>query len=98
MEYKFYKIRNKETGLFSKGGIHKENIWNKNGKSWSTLRLVKSHIKQFFNYAWEDDTYQKTRNYPYDNAEIVEVIIDYCTSIKTDIDELINEMNNTRNK
>ena len=39
---KLYKIRHKETGLYSKGGSYPS--WSKKGKTWSTLGHLKRHI------------------------------------------------------
>lgn len=39
---KIYKIRDMQTGLFSTGGYCP--TWNKQGKIWSTLGKVKSHL------------------------------------------------------
>ena len=80
---KVYKIRNKETGLFSKGGNSHCNIWTKEGKSWSNIGHVKSHLNQFINYSGH-----KCADYPYDNAEIVEIEIYYnmCST------QAVNEM------
>lgn len=44
----FYKIRNKRTGLFSKGG--NTPLWNKTGKTWQTLGLLRSHITLALEY------------------------------------------------
>lgn len=44
MTVKIYRIRNRETGLFSTGGKHP--TWSKNGKIWKTLGHVKSHMSQ----------------------------------------------------
>jgi len=38
----YYKIRNKSTGLFHKGGIYE--IWSKNGKTWTTLGQLRSML------------------------------------------------------
>lgn len=43
----FYKIRNKKTGLFSKGGSPGNVLWAKKaGKTWNTLGTLRSHISQ----------------------------------------------------
>lgn len=47
-----YKIKNKNTGLFSKGGAYvTENKyhWSKRGKIWSVLHHVKLHASQYMN-------------------------------------------------
>lgn len=72
-----FKIRNKETGLFSTGSRNGRVSWTKNGKAWSSIGHVKSSIAQF--------TGNKYRNYPYDNAELVT----YKTEIMDSLD--INE-------
>lgn len=44
-EQKFYKIINLDTGLFETGGSP-YGFFNKNGKTWSKLSYVKSHLNQ----------------------------------------------------
>ncbi|MEK3917198.1 hypothetical protein [Paenibacillus sp. FSL H7-0331] len=85
--HKVYKIRNKETGLFSKGGT--DNIWTKEGKSWSNIGHLKHHLNQLAKY------YLKDKN-PYINAEIVEVNYDMCH--KVDVNEMFNEIANNKEK
>ena len=38
----YYKIRNKNTGLYHKGGVYE--VWNKNGKTWTTLGQLRSML------------------------------------------------------
>ena len=38
----YYKIRNKNTGLFHKGGIYE--LWSKDGKTWTTLGKLRSML------------------------------------------------------
>jgi hypothetical protein len=40
---KAYKIRDRETGLFSTGGMDPR--WSKTGKTWSTEGQLKSHLR-----------------------------------------------------
>ena len=46
----FYKIRNKNTGEFSKGGLRLRSTgdvtWGKKGKTWDTLGTLRSHLNQ----------------------------------------------------
>lgn len=43
----FYKIRNKKTGLFSKGGAPGNVQWVKRaGKTWNSLGTLRTHISQ----------------------------------------------------
>lgn len=51
-----YKIRNKNTGLFSKGGSHVRSTddprlvkfwWSKVGKTWSTRGALLNHLAQY---------------------------------------------------
>jgi hypothetical protein len=80
---KSYKIRNKETGQFSRGGAYNYDIWTKGGKTWSNIGHVKSHLKQFM----DGDVLMK--KYPYHNAEIVEIVINYEECEKYDVDGFI---------
>lgn len=38
----YYKIRNKQTGLFHKGGVY--DLWSKEGKTWTTLGKLRSML------------------------------------------------------
>lgn len=38
----YYKIRNKNTGLFHKGGVY--DVWSKHGKTWTTLGQLRSML------------------------------------------------------
>ena len=42
---KFYKIRNKQTGLWSRGGMDPR--FDKLGKVWRTAGHVKQHLNQY---------------------------------------------------
>lgn len=43
----YYKIRNKETGLYHKGGVY--NVWTKAGKTWTTLGQLRSMLTMNIN-------------------------------------------------
>jgi hypothetical protein len=68
----FYKIRDKETGLFSKGGVGADwshHHWSKSGKVWRGLGPLRSHLNQYLNkdipLNWEVieyETVEKTTN------------------------------------
>lgn len=59
---KFYKIRHKELGLYSKGGSYvndmtwgdpgrqKYHHWSKKGKVWQGMGPLKSHLRQYTGY------------------------------------------------
>lgn len=38
----YYKIRNRNTGLFHKGGVY--DTWSKDGKTWTTLGKLRSML------------------------------------------------------
>lgn len=84
---KAYKIRNKETGQFSKGGTSTRWIWSKAGKTWGNIGHVKNHMHSFINSdgSLRDD-------YPYHNAEIVLVEVDYDECFRYDVSNLVDEM------
>lgn len=42
---KIYKIKDKDTGLYSTGGM--EPSWTKRGKTWNQINFVKIHLRQF---------------------------------------------------
>jgi hypothetical protein len=84
---KGYKIRNKETGEFSKGGTGTWNLWtDRGGKTWSTIGALKNHLNQFM---WGSEL--KT-DYPYQNAEIVEVEIKYEDCHTYDVNVMVGNM------
>lgn len=81
---KVYKIRNKETGLFSTGGLHP--TWSKTGKVWQRIGHVHLHINQLVN--------EKTIPGAYKNAEIVEAeITEILTHVEDAKDWLIKSIN-----
>jgi hypothetical protein len=84
---KGYKIRNKETGEFSKGGASSWNVWTKGGKTWTNIGHVKNHLNAFLN---PDGSFR--RDYPYLNAEIIEVEIKYEDCLTYDVNILVGEM------
>lgn len=83
--HKVYKIRNKETGLFSKGGNYGQDIWTKEVKSWSNIGHVKNHLNLFVD--WKGNI---SSDYPYKNAELVEVEIKYDMCFTTDVNDILN--------
>jgi len=85
MELKMYKIRNKETGEFSKGGTTPSSIWTKGGKTWTNIGHVKTHLSQWL---WR----KGHKDYPYDNAEIVEIVVDVDECFAYDVSVLVDEM------
>lgn len=82
---KLWKIRNKETGEFSKGGQNSD-PWTKGGKTWSNIGHVKNHLRA---YMWGDEL---RSDYPYHNAEIVEIETDYNECNAVDVDKFIEEV------
>lgn len=86
---KIYKIRNKETGKFSKGGSSSYNIWTKEGKSWSSLGHLKNHLHLFIDYKGDI-----SKDYPYQNAEVIEVEIKYEQCFRTDVNLITEQLSN----
>ncbi len=66
-----YKIRDKETGLYSDGGRWPK--FSKKGKTWKEIGHVKLHISQFNdNWKWRDNDYlSKIEVVAFDVQEIV---------------------------
>lgn len=83
MDMVMFKIRHKETGLFSKGGSNSRDIWTKGGKTWSNIGHVKSHLNAFITNGNMDS------DYPYYDAEIIKVFISYEDCFKSDVDLLM---------
>lgn len=80
----FYKIRDKDTGLFSTGGYYPS--WTKTGKSWKRLNHLKCHLNLWIRddngYVpkWRRDRYyiplrwEVVRyTYRYESEEVVEL-------------------------
>ncbi|MNW61765.1 hypothetical protein D3C74_398520 [compost metagenome] len=80
-----YKIRNKTTGLFSRGGTNINNLWSKKGKSWSNIGHLKNHLIQL-------NCYNRKVESPYKDAEIIKVIEDYSNCAKFDVSVIEDEM------
>lgn len=94
MKIKHWKIRDKETGLFSKGGTRTDSyLWTKNGKSWSNIGGLKNHLNQFVSYEG-----QLKKDYPYHNAEIVEVEVDYDDCFVIPVSDMINSIKENKAK
>lgn len=91
MKSKLFKIRNKETGEFSKGGAWSYNIWTKGGKTWTNIGHVKNHLNQFLHHYNNDN-----ERHPYHNAEIIEVEVDYDECFAYDVDILVEEINDKK--
>lgn len=74
VDMQFYRIRHKETGLFSSGGKYPK--WNKRGKVWNSLVNLQAHLAIVTNSLrrWHHTTGQRIPDEasPYANAEIVE--------------------------
>jgi hypothetical protein len=60
---KFYKIRNKRTGLFSTGGVWPN--WSRLGRTFNTIGHVRQHLSSYNCGNRMKETYE--------NAEIVEL-------------------------
>lgn len=95
MKKKLWKIRNKETGQFSKGGNNNERfIWTKDGKTWSNIGHVKNHL-----HTWILPNGNLRHDYPYNNSEVVEIEVDYNECSTVSVDEFIkNNMIDKNNK
>lgn len=65
---KIYRIRHKESGLFSKGGARLE--FSKKGKIWTNIRYVKNHFHYINTLNWAG--YSRLRDSYIANTEIIE--------------------------
>ena len=88
MTQQFYKIRNKKTGLYSKGSTdvvysYNSSSWSKTGKTWDTLGKLRSHLtmvreamKRISSHAsfddWEIVTYEVNELPPQDVISVVD--------------------------
>jgi hypothetical protein len=74
---KFYKIRNRRTGLWSKVGMdalaHREDCFNKTGKTWNTPGHVRSHLAGLV------FCHEKSREQVLQDLEVVEFSIEQGT-------------------
>ncbi len=66
-QMKVYKVRDRETGLFSTGGTYPS--WTKNGKAWPSRGALKSHLTM-----WADMGYKKTPKAIPESWEVVEFV------------------------
>lgn len=71
---KFYQIKDKNTGLFSTGGMSPR--WTKKGKIWKGTGPLRAHLNQFIHTDYRSPMYPypKINKIP-DNWEIVEIEI-----------------------
>lgn len=76
---KVYKIRDKETGLFSTGGTYPR--FTNKGKSWSGMDALKNHINQFKG---------RESRWRYDNCEVIEMVLVESELNKYDPNDLLN--------
>jgi len=77
-----YKIRDRETGLFSSGGHNPR--WEKDGKIWRTMANLKSHLTRLSpNFRHHDPGFHA-------NAEIVECVIS-AVPLDLDVCAMISE-------
>lgn len=81
---KLYKIRNKETGLYSTGGSIPR--WTKVGKSWNNLAHLNSHLTAYYSRPYHAE---------YNNSEVVEFEVTEKNAIHMlDWNEYLIEMKN----
>lgn len=84
---RIYKIMNKNTGKFSKGGSDGgDKIWTKNGKSWGNLGHVRSHLNS---YLWMG---KEHKDYPYHDAVVIEVIFNPEDCYSVPVNDIFDEM------
>ncbi len=76
---KVYKIRCKETGLFSTGGVYPR--FTSRGKAWTGMGALKNHINQFKG---------RESNWRYDNCEVIEMVLVETELNKYDPKDLLN--------
>lgn len=87
-----YKIRNKETGLFSTGGVAPR--WTKLGKTWNSIGTFKSHLTLVgdrYESTWGTDRFKglSIDTDIYKDCEVVEVEFKECKV--SDIKEFLEE-------
>lgn len=91
MSAKVYKIRHKQTGLFSSGGTTPK--WTKKGKAWSALGHLKSHISQVEAPRAYPAWYRgrgPAHIHPYTDAEVV--VFEQVEAETRDVMDLIDEV------
>ncbi len=87
-EITVYKIRDKDTGLYSTGGYQPK--WNSRGKTWNNLGAAKNHINN-----WCGGSYGKIKLAP-DSWEIVEIVIKEEEANTWPVNDYINEVKRRR--
>lgn len=72
-----YKIRNKDTGLYSNGLKGGKVNWSKKGRTWSEIGHVKSSISQAENFKrrWDGGVH------PYSNSELLVYKIEQISNV-----------------
>lgn len=85
---KLFKIRNRQTGLFSTGGSSPR--WEENGKLWKKKGFVTNHLANAIGY-------DRAKGF-YGNAEVVEYDYDPVEIATYPIMEVINEKIDLRKK
>lgn len=71
---KVYKIRDRETGLFSTGGYYPQ--WERIGKFWHQMKYLRAHLRLVKSAYYYDGNVRKQSLDRYKNAEVVEYILD----------------------
>jgi hypothetical protein len=68
---KVFKIRDKNTGLFSTGGCQPD--FNKEGKTWMSIGHIKNHLHQFIRTIYNNDwsTHKEENRIP-EEWEVIE--------------------------
>lgn len=85
MKINIYKIRDKKTGLFSRGGSNPS--WTKGGKTWTNIGHVKNHLHQLLR-SYDMDV----KASPYKNAEIIKIEVDLDDCFSYDVGMMVDEM------
>ena len=75
---KVYKIRDRNTGLFSTGGVSPS--WTKLGKTWNSEGALKNHLTLLQEYSnYEDSwTFKKTKKKAWCCPESWDVVVLVC--------------------
>lgn len=94
------KIKDRETGLYSRGGMDLGNLWGKLGKTWSSVGALKAHLRLVLEPMvarnWDGSgRYHRDMDpgdYPYGNCEVVISDFEPGSVHRHSVSSLLSEM------
>ena len=84
-EITVYKIRDRKTGLYSRGGVNPQ--WSKQGKTWNSLGALKNHMN-----SWSLMYLGTTSDKPREEWEVVELVYKVEVAKTWPVSDCIDEL------